>query len=69
MMCARSAHYRLPGFPLAATFSCLEIAAARETAEPTTPSAAPEVRRILQQGPRDPRVTELLQSFLRKAAE
>lgn len=31
--------------------------------------AVPVVRRILQQGARDPRVAELLQSFLRKAAE
>jgi hypothetical protein len=36
---------------------------------PDAKPAVPVVRRILQQGPRDPRVTELFQSFLRKAAE
>ena len=36
---------------------------------PDAKPAVPVVRRILQQVPRDPRVTELLQKFLRKAAE
>ena len=36
---------------------------------PDAKPAVPVVRRILQQGARDPRVAELLQSFLRKAAE
>ena len=36
---------------------------------PDAKPAVPVVRRILQQVPRDPRVTELLQKNLRKAAE